>query len=200
MGFIDKEVMNVLPSEADQHLHIIEPGVTVEELFKTGGNSKRPLEAKVQTLWGKVNHVFFVGEDPRGCGSPNSAWSLFRDKTGWDLNGMVGTPEGNDEVGDLVLASAFDGIVRHAEKFAKEVGADVMRVDFFVGFNDDGSVEYKLNEAESVSGARYWHERDGIGRAWVDGYVLSDRMKMTSSKWDRVVSLVEDAKAANKLD
>merc|ERR1711904_478322 len=102
--------------------------------------------------------------------------------------------------GDLVLASAFDQMVKHAEKFATVVGADVMRVDFFVGFNDDGSVDFKLNEAESVSGARYGHERDGIGRAWVDGYVLSDRLRMTSSKWDHVVSLVEDAKAANNLD
>jgi hypothetical protein len=113
---------------------------------------------------------------------------------------MRGAPGGNDEVGALMLASAFDGMIKHAERFATELGADVMRVDFFVGFNDDGSVDYKLNEAESVSGARYWHERDGIGRAWVDGYVLSDRLSMTPKKWDQITSLVEEAKTKNNLD
>jgi hypothetical protein len=196
--FVDKEIINARASEAEQHLNLVEPGVIVEELFKTGGHSKAPLEAKVQTLWGKVHHMYFVGDDPRGCKSFNSAWSYNGDKTGWDLKGMRG--EGvNDEVGDLV-AAAFDGISRAAEKFVAAVGADVMRVDFFLGFNDDGSVEYKLNEVESISGSRYWHERDGMGRAWVDGYVLSDRVRMTSSKWDKVVRLVEDAKAANDLD
>lgn len=196
--FIDKEILNARASEAEQHLLLVQSGVVVEELFKTGGNSKAPLEAKVQTLWGKVHHMYFVGDDPRGCKSFNSAWSYNGDNTGWDLNGMRG--EGmNDEVGDLV-ASAFDGISRAAEKFVATVGAEAMRVDFFLGFNDDGSVDFKLNEVECLSGARYWHERDGIGRAWVDGYVLSDRVKMTASKWDKVTHLVEDAKAANNLD
>jgi len=199
-NFVDREIMNVIASEADQHLRMIQPGVIVEELFKTGGHSKRPLEAKVQTLWGKVALMTFIGEDPRGCVSQDPAWHYFRDGTGWDLKGMLGSTAGNDEVSDLVLSSAFDGMVENAEKFATVVGADSMRVDFFVGFRPDGSVDYKVNEVESISGARYWHERDGLGRAWVDGYVLSDRMKMTSAKWDQITSLAESARANNKLD
>jgi hypothetical protein len=199
--FVDKEIMSVLASEADAHLReFVTPGVTVEELFKTGGHSKRPLEAKVQVVWGKVHHMFFVGDGPRGCKSYPGAWSILGDGTGWDLNGMIGTPGGNDEISDAFLAHAFDGVVQHSESFAKEVGADVMRVDFFIGFNEDGSVTYKLNEAESVSGARYWHEREQIGRAWVDGYILSDRMRMTPEKWDRFTELAEKSRAANHLD
>merc|ERR550537_354331 len=98
------------------------------------------------------------------------------------------------------MKQVFDDLSKHSEKFATAVGADVMRVDFFIGFREDDSVEIKMNEAESVSGARYPWERDGLGRAWVDGYVLSDRMKMTSAKWDQITSLVENARANNKLD
>lgn len=199
--FVDKEIMNVLASEADAHLReFVTPGVTVEELFKTGGQSARPLEAKVQVVWGKVHHMFFVGDGPRGCKIYPGAWSILGDKTGWDLKGMIGQPGGNDEISDAVLEHAFDGMVTHAERFATEVGADVMRVDFFLGFGEDGSVTYKLNEAESVSGARYWHERDQIGRAWVDGYVLSDRMRMTPEKWDLFNEQAENARLANHLD
>jgi hypothetical protein len=199
--FVDKEIMNQLASPADKHLReYVTPGVTMEALFKTGGMSKRPLEAKVQTLWGKVHHIFFVGQDPRGCTSYIGAWQYNRDKTGWDFNGMLGGPEERDEISELVLTQAFDELVTHSETFATAVGADVMRVDFFIGFNDDNSVDYKLNEAESVSGARYYHERDGLARAWVDGYVNSGRLKMTPAKWNQIYQETEDARAANQLD
>jgi hypothetical protein len=199
--FVDTEIMGRLASEADAHLReFVTPGVTVEELFKTGGESKRPLEAKVQVVWGKVHHMFFVGDDPRGCTVYSGAWSVLGDGTGWDLKGMVNGVGENDEVSDAVLQHALDGLVKHSESFAKEVGADVMRVDFFLGFEDDGSVTFKLNEAESVSGARYWHERDQIGRAWVDGYILSDRMKMTPQKWDQFTEVAENSRRANHLD
>jgi hypothetical protein len=199
--FVDKEIMNQLASPADKHLReYVTPGVTMEALFKTGGMSKRPLEAKVQTLWGKVHHIFFVGQDPRGCTSYIGAWQYNRDKTGWDFNGMLGGKEKRDEISELVLNKAFDELVTHSENFATAVGADVMRVDFFIGFNDDNSVDYKLNEAESVSGARYYHERDGLARAWVDGYVNSGRLRMTPQKWNQIYQETEDARAANQLD
>jgi len=44
----------------------------MEALFQTGGMSKRPLEAKGQTLWGQVHHIFCVGQDPRGCTSESA--------------------------------------------------------------------------------------------------------------------------------
>jgi len=199
--FVDEEIMNQLASEADKHLReYVTPGVTMEALYKTGGKSKRPLEAKVQVLWGKVHHIFFVGDDPRGCTSYIGAWQYNRDKTGWDFNGMLGGKEERDKVSELVLEKAFDELVTHSEKFATAVGADVMRVDFFIGFNDDNSVDYKLNEAESVSGARYYHERDGLARAWVDGYVVSGRLKMTPQKWNHIYQETEEARATNHLD
>jgi len=195
--FVDKEIMGQLASEADGHLReYVKPGMTMEALFKTGGHSKRPLEAKVQVLWGKVHHMFFVGEDSRGCVSYQGAWSVLGDRTGWNLNGI----SGSDEVAELVMNQAFDDLVKHSEKFATEVGADVMRVDFFIGFRDGGKVEIRMNEAESVSGARYAWERDGLGKAWVDGYVLSDRMKMTSGKWDMIYMETERARSNANLD
>lgn len=200
--FVDKEIMSQVASEADAHLReYVKPGVTMEALFATGGLSKRPLEAKIQVLWGKVHHIFFVGEDPRGCVSYAGAWSLFGDRTGWDFNGMRDDPlETHDEVSELVINKALEGMIASSEKFATAVGADIMRVDWFLGFRDDGSVDYKMNECESVSGARYHHERDGLGRAWVDGYVLSGHMQMTGEKWDRIVQDTEHARAANHLD
>merc|ERR1719433_2076643 len=99
IDFIEKEVIGQLASEADSHLRdFVEPGVTVEELWTTGGSSARPLEVKVQCLWGKVHHMFFIGEDARGCIVQTGSMQLYADKTGWDMKGIVGPVGTNDEL------------------------------------------------------------------------------------------------------
>jgi len=207
--FIETEVLGQIASEADAHLRLyLEPGVTVEELFRTGGQSVQPLEAKTVVLWGKVHHMFLIGSDSRGCRTQSGAWQIYGDKTGWDLNGMIGASDtwlfegGSDPLNRRILNNAFDRMVEYAEKFAQGVGADMMRVDFFLGIPEDpkADIVIKMNECESVSGHPYWHERQGIGGMWRDGYVLSDRLSMTPDKWAKLNNNTWDDRSAWKLD
>eukprot|EP00419_Tripos_fusus_P022947 CAMPEP_0172720610 /NCGR_PEP_ID=MMETSP1074-20121228/77281_1 /TAXON_ID=2916 /ORGANISM="Ceratium fusus, Strain PA161109" /LENGTH=439 /DNA_ID=CAMNT_0013546149 /DNA_START=71 /DNA_END=1390 /DNA_ORIENTATION=+ len=185
--FAEQEVLNVQAGAADEHLQQLIPGVTVESLFKTGGDSNKPLEAKVQVVWGKVHHMFFFGEDDRGCKVNVGSWQVYGDKTGWDLNGIIQPGGGNDALGDRILEEAFQPMVDYAEKFAKGVQADFMRVDFFLRqpANTGGDWMIEMNECESVSGMRHTLERLGLGAIWRDGYVMS-RLKMTGEKYTRI--------------
>jgi len=202
-SFIEKEVLGQIACEADAHLrHYLEPGVTVEELFRTGGKSTMPLEAKVQTVWGKVHHMFLVGSDTRGCKIQSGAWNVYGDKTGWDLSGIIKPGGGNDEIGDLVLREAFDKMAQLAERFARGVRADLMRVDFFLGIPETPSGEWviKMNECESVSGAPYWYERHGLGGILRDGYILSDRLELNPEKWQQLTTGTQSDRDAQHLD
>jgi len=201
--YIEAQVLGQIASEADAHLRLyLEPGVSVEELFRTGGKSVQPLEAKVVVIWGKMHHMFLVGSDSRGCRTQSGAWQIYGDKTGWDLKGMIGSGEGNDAINDRILNNAFDRMVEHAERFAQGVGADMMRVDFFLGFpeNVEDDIVIKMNECESVSGHPYWHERQGIASVWRDGYILSDRLLMTPEKWTKLTDNTQSDRDAWMLD
>jgi hypothetical protein len=203
-AYIEKDILGQLARETDAHLRdILEPGVSVEELFRTGGASMIPLEAKVQVVWGKAYLVWIVGQDNRGCQSQSGAWHVYPDKSGWDLKGIISKNGGNDEVSERIMSSsAWNTLLTKAEDFAKGVGADLMRVDFFLGLPEDPKEEIKvrLNECESVSGHPYWHERDGIGGVWRDGYVLSDRMAMTSEQWEATVETTQHLRDEVVLD
>jgi len=201
--FIEKNILNVKASVADAHLReYLTPGVTVESLFKTGGLSTQPLEAKVQVLWGKVHHMFLIGTDNRGCRVNTGSWQIYGDKTGWDLSGMIKPSGGNDALGDHLLEKAFQPMVDYAERFARGVRADFMRVDFFIGIPDkaDGEWLVEMNECESVSGHPYWHERHGLGAIWRDGYVLSNRVAMNSQKWSSITKNTQADRDALGLD
>merc|ERR1712023_285115 len=106
---------------------------TVEELFRSGGKSVIPMEAKVQVLWGKTYMMFLVGHDPRGCRSIAGAWELYGDKTGWDLHGMLNDGKHPDPINKAFLENSFDLVTRYAESFATGIGEDYTRVDFFLG-------------------------------------------------------------------
>jgi len=200
--FIEEEVLGQVSRDADAHLRFLEPGVTVEELFRTGGNSLQPLEAKVTVLWGKVYSVFMTGSDHRGCQSQVGAWLFFGDKTGWDMKGMISPEGGNDPVGDRVLKNAFGRMATYAENFAKGVGADYMRVDFFLGVPEAESEDIRIlmNECESVSGWPFYYLRQGLGSAWRDGYLNLDTFSLTPEKWDRLVGNTKYDRDALHLD
>jgi len=201
--FIEESILSVKASVADAHLReYLTPGVTVESLFKTGGLSTQPLEAKVQVLWGKVHHMFLIGTDNRGCRVNGGSWQIYGDKTGWDLAGMIKPTGGNDALGDRLLEKAFQPMVDYAERFARGVRADLMRVDFFIGIPDkaDGEWLIQMNECESVSGHPYWHERHGLGAIWRDGYVLSNRVAMTPKTWSSIVKETQADRDALGLD
>jgi len=186
--FVETSILNVQASPADEHLQLLTPGVTVESLFKTGGESTKPLEAKVQVLWGKVHHMFFFGEDDRGCKINVGSWQIYGDKTGWDLQGIIHPRGGNDALGDRILEEAFQPMVDYAERFSRSVEADFMRVDFFLRPPDSptgGDWVIEMNECESVSGMRHTFERQGIGAIWRDGYVMS-RLAMTETKYEKI--------------
>jgi len=203
-AYIESDILGQLARETDAHLrNILEPGVSVEELFRTGGASMIPLEAKVQVVWGKAYLVWIVGQDNRGCQSRSGAWHVYPDKSGWDLKGIISKKGGSDEVSERIMSSsAWDTLITKAEAFARGVGADLMRVDFFIGFPEDPQEELviKLNECESVSGHPYWHERDGIADVWRDGYVLSDRMAMTSEQWTGYMDKTQELRDEVTLD
>eukprot|EP00421_Protoceratium_reticulatum_P031788 CAMPEP_0168464614 /NCGR_PEP_ID=MMETSP0228-20121227/55672_1 /TAXON_ID=133427 /ORGANISM="Protoceratium reticulatum, Strain CCCM 535 (=CCMP 1889)" /LENGTH=450 /DNA_ID=CAMNT_0008480127 /DNA_START=36 /DNA_END=1388 /DNA_ORIENTATION=- len=203
ISFIETEVLGKMAGEADAHLrYYLQPGVTVEELFRTGGHSVQPLEAKIQVLWGKVHHMFLIGNDARGCKIQGGAWHVFSDKTGWDLSGIIKPGGANDETGDRVLREAFDTMVALAERFARGVRADLMRVDFFLGVPTAEHSEWviKLNECESVSGHPYFHERQHLGSIWRDGYILSNRLSLSPEKWEELSKRTQHDRDAQHLD
>jgi len=172
----------------------------VEELFASGGASKVPLEVKVQTLWGKVHHMWFVGMDARGCRTQTGSVQLYADKSGWDMKGIIGPVGTNDELTDLFLTKYFDEVVEAAENFAEGVGADMMRADFFIALPESGEPKIVMNEPESVSGHPYWHERQQIGSILRDGYILSKRLKMTSDKWTDIFTRATADRKASGLE
>jgi hypothetical protein len=201
IDFINSEVLGQRASEADAHLRdYVEPGVTVEELFASGGASKVPLEVKVQCLWGKVHHMFFIGMDARGCRAQSGSVQLYADKTGWDMKGIIGPVGTNDALTDVILTKYFDQVVQAAEQFAQGVGADLMRADFFIALPESGESKIAMNEPESVSGHPYWHERQQMASILRDGYILSKRLKMTSDKWTDIMTRAATDRTANGLD
>jgi len=199
---IEQEILNKRASEADAHLRLyLVPGVTVESLFSTGGASIQPLEAKVQVLWGKVHHMFLFGMDHRGCRVHVGAWQIYGDKTGWDLNGIIKPSGGNDEFGDKLLDEAFQPMVNYAERFARSLEADFMRVDFFLRPPDKENLDWKIemNECESVTGAQHTFERRGIEAIWRDGYIMS-RLAMTPYKYAKIRNNTQAARDGWRLD
>lgn len=192
--FIGAEVLGQKASEADMHLRLMKAGVTVEELFVTGGPPNEPLEAKIVVLWGKAHSVFLRGADNRNCQTNIFSWYYFADKSGWDFTGPVAAGEAGDELGGRLKNEIFDDMLKHSENFAADIGADYMRVDFFIGVPEDKKkpLFFKLNECESVSGAAAYYDRQGMGEAWRDGYVLRDSWSTTPEKW---VDLVKKTQA-----
>lgn len=198
--FIEEEVLGQLASEADKHLReYLEPGVTVEELFKTGGASMQPLEAKVQLVWGRVHQIFFIGQDARGCNVGSGAWMIYGDKTGWAMDGPLS--DAADASARAFMEKFYDRVVAYAEAFAAGIGADFTRADFFLaGMEDDQEPVIKLNEGETVSGLKYVHERVGLGDVWRDGYVVSNRFRMTPERWEVYMGRVQNDRDAFGLD
>jgi hypothetical protein len=198
-NFIETEILNRKASDADEHLQKLSPGVTVESLFKTGGKSIKPLEAKVQVLWGKMHHMFFFGMDDRGCRVNVGTWQIYGDKTGWDLSGIIQPGGGNDALGDRLLKEAFQPMVNYAERFARSVEADLMRVDFFLAPDPNGKGwKIEMNECESVTGMQHTYERQGLGAIWRDGYIMSDRLAMNPEKYKQIrANVVKDRTKLN---
>jgi hypothetical protein len=201
--FIETEILAKKASEADAHLRkYLTPGVTVESLFQTGGASTQPLEAKVQVVWGKVHHMFIFGMDHRGCRVHVGAWQIYGDKTGWDLKGIIKPRGGNDELGDRLLEEAFQPMVDYAERFARSLEADFMRVDFFLRPPDaetGGDWKIEMNECESVTGSQHTFERRGLEAIWRDGYIMS-RLAMDSEKFQKIRNNTQEARNEWKLD
>merc|ERR1712008_555150 len=143
----------------------------------------------------------FTGYDNRGCQSQGGSWFIFRDKTGWDMKGVI-SPEGNnDPVSDRVMKSAFDKMASAAERFANGIGADLMRVDFFIGLpeNADDDVQFLMNECESVSGYPHFYDRKYLANMWVDGYLNRDQFKMTPEKWELLMKKTQGDRDALHL-
>merc|ERR1719506_1385801 len=136
--FIERDVLSLRNTDPDsQHLaEALKPGVIIEELFATGGLSKKPLEAKALVVWGKVFDIWMLGEDHRGCQIVSGTWKVYRDGSGWNLNGMIG--EKGDLASDFFMEKMFQKIKDNAEDFAgNHLKADVARVDFFINFNNE---------------------------------------------------------------
>jgi hypothetical protein len=178
--FIEAEALDAYPNEEDMHLTFLEPGVTVEELFNSGGASGRPLELKVVVLWGKAYHAFVVGSDTRGCEISNGAWEMYPDGTGWNLNGLIG--KAHDDEFERVKP-LLPQVFAFAETFAKGIGADYTRADFFVGWDEDGTASIKMNEGELVSGAQNLYDRTNLAGMWRDGYIANGNVKLNEDKY-----------------
>jgi len=194
--FVEKEVLGQKASEADMHLRLMKAGVTVEDLFVTGGPPNEPLEAKVNVLWGKVHSMLMRGADNRNCQTNPYSWIYYADKekSGWDFTGALAPGQAGDPLGERFKNEIFDDMAKHAENFAMDVGADYMRVDFFIGVPEDPTkpLFFVLNENESVSGSPAFYDRQGMVEAWRDGYLLRESWSTTPEKW---TSLAEKTQA-----
>jgi len=178
--YVVDDVLTLRNTDADSaHLaEAVRPGVIVEEIFQSGGASGRPLEAKALFVWGELYEVFMIGEDERGCSSTCGSWKVYGNGNGWNLNGML--KEKDDAESEIFMRDWFPKVKDLGSKMVKHIGADLARVDFFLG--QDGLVE--LNEIETVSGAWYEHERRELGDIWRDGYIVAGRLSITQAKWD----------------
>jgi len=179
--YVVDEVLSLRNTDADSaHLaEAVRPGVIVEEIFRSGGASKRPLEAKALFVWGELYEVFMIGEDARGCASTSGAWKIYGNGNGWNLNGML--HEKDDAQSQVFMREWFPKVKDFGSKMVTHIGADLARVDFFLG--QDGLVQ--LNEIETVSGTWYEHERRELGDIWRDGYIVSGRLAITQQKWEK---------------
>lgn len=188
--FIEHGVLSLRNTDPDsQHLaEALKPGVIIEELFSTGGLSRKPLEAKALVVWGKVFDIWMLGEDHRGCKIVSGTWKVYGDGTGWNLNGMMG--EKDDPASDFFMKSMFKKIKDNAENFAgQHLKADVARIDFFINF-DKGTV--KLNEVETVSGTWYEIEHHELGAIWRNGYLINGWVDTQADHWSARLDHVED--------
>merc|ERR1712008_652412 len=123
-------------------------------------------------------------------------------KTGWDLKGIIKPRGGNNEFGDRLLEEAFQPMVDFAERFARSVEADFMRVDFFLRPPDEetgGDWTIEMNECESVTGSQHTFERRGLEAIWRDGYIMS-RLAMDSEKYKKIRNNTQEARNEWKLD
>jgi hypothetical protein len=187
--YVVNDVLSLRNTDADSaHLaEAVRPGVIVEKIFQSGGASQRPLEAKALFVWGELYEVFMIGEDSRGCASTNGAWKIYGNGNGWNLNGML--HEKDDAESAVFMSEWFPQVKDFGSKMVTHIGADLARVDFFLG--QDGLVE--LNEIETVSGTWYEHERRELGDIWRDGYIVSGRLAITQEKWEqRIEDTAED--------
>jgi len=149
--------------------------------------------------------IWMVGMDDRGCQAQTGAWNIYPDKTGWDFHGVLGEDDSTwDPRSKLIVDKYLDLLVENAEKFAKGIGADYTRVDFFMKFpqteGDEVEKPIKLNEAETVSGLQYWLERSAIGGMWGDGYVASGKSKMSVRKWQDLTDELQADRDTAGLD
>merc|ERR1711906_74440 len=151
----------------------VRPGVIVEEIFRSGGASKRPLEAKALFVWGGLYEVFMIGEDARGCASTSGAGKIYGNGNGWNLNGML--HEKDDAQSQVFMQDWFPKVQDLGSMMVTHIGADGL---------------VKLNEIETVSGTWYEHERRELGDIWRDGYIVSGRLAITQQKWEK---RIEDA-------
>merc|ERR1712048_830462 len=133
-SFIETNVLGALRSFRDTtraNYYALEPGVIVEELFRTGGHSTQPLEAKVHMIWGRVYQIIFYGMDNRGCEALGEVWNTYGDRSGWDMGVMAGTTP-VDASSQVFLEKFFDKVTNCAEILANGTGADAVRFDFFI--------------------------------------------------------------------
>ena len=94
--------------------------------------------------------------------------------------------EKDDAQSQVFMQDWFPKVQDLGSKMVTHIGADLARVDFFLG--EGGLV--KLNEIETVSGTWYEHERRELGDIWRDGYIVSGRLAITQQKWEK---RIEDA-------
>jgi len=197
-NFTYKEALlpDAIHTVENEHLQGMPHGIVVEELFSSGGASTKPIEVKVQVLFGKVYDMWFMGMDHRGCRVRGGTWHVFGDKTGWNLNGLIGEKE--DAASTLFMEKFFDNVTHFSEAFAKHVGADYTRVDFFLRMIGNDPT-FKLNEVETVTGTWYEYGRQGLGEAWRDGYVVGKKDEWvkhaSEEKWTQLMANVKKDRA-----
>ena len=198
---VENEILAKENRPADAHLELLAPGFTVEELFKTGGRSAIPFEVKAVCLFGKLFLMYMNGQDDRGCDVAPGSWVVYGNgELGWDLAGAhTGglSKSTKDKASRKFMQKFFRKAKAIAERFASKVGADLFRVDMFIGgFGEKETPNIKVNEVESVTGNPFPLERQVLGELWRDGYVANGRVAMDTPKWEQLIDNMREERDA----
>jgi hypothetical protein len=124
-------------------LQAIIPGVVVQDRYpfpKEKFHAGRPIEVRVQTVWGKAYMgVFWQGyEYARTYG--NNIWVVPDGKDGWEAktpsnDGIISSMAGDGSIRVMLkklIAQHMEAMVQQAEHLAAVTGASWLRVDFFL--------------------------------------------------------------------
>jgi len=159
-------------------LSTVRPGVMIQESFVGPfgdffGGYPKPVEAKVEVIWGKAYLSFL--HDYKVFTFRDGTTERYRE----DLNGNVlHNSEPDTQLSWLYQKDYMTPVYKLAELVAKKIGIDQIRVDIFI---TPGSPDRPVvNEISLASGVLYRFHGPRMARLWIDGHIARGVQQSTT--------------------